>query len=167
MDSISRRSLLAAGAAGLAGAAAPRSAFALTESLTELGASLLAQPPATVFLAREIVTLDPARPSAQAVAVVNGRILWVGSRDEVTGILGKQPYNIDQSFADHVLVPGFIAQHDHPVLAALTMSSEILSIEDWVLPSGTVPAVKDKQDFLQRLGSAVKAAPPSDEAVVT
>jgi predicted amidohydrolase YtcJ len=158
---------LAAGAAGLAGAAAPRSAFALTESLTELGASLLAQPPATVFIAREIVTLDPARPSAQAVAVVNGRILSVGSRDEVTGILGKQPYNVDSSFADHVLVPGFIAQHDHPVLAALTMSSEILSIEDWVLPGGTVPAVKDKPDFLQRLGSAVKAAPPSDEAVVS
>ena len=167
MDSISRRLLLAAGAFGLAGATAPRSALALTESLTELGASLLAQPPATVFLAREIVTLDPARPSAQAVAVVSGRILWVGSRDEVIGILGKQPHNIDSSFADHVLVPGFIAQHDHPVLAALTMSSEILSIEDWVLPGGTVPAVKDKQDFLQRLGSAVKAAAPSDEAVVT
>ena len=167
MDSISRRLLLAAGAFGLAGATAQRSALALTESLTELGASLLAQPPATVFLAREIVTLDPARPSAQAVAVVNGRILWVGSRDEVIGILGKQPHNIDSSFADHVLVPGFIAQHDHPVLAALTMSSEILSIEDWVLPGGTVPAVKDKQDFLRRLGSAVKAAAPSDEAVVT
>ena len=167
MDSISRRLLLAAGAFGLAGATAPRSALALTESLTELGASLLAQPPATVFLAREIVTLDPARPSAQAVAVVSGRILWVGSRDEVIGILGKQPHNIDSSFADHVLVPGFIAQHDHPLLAALTMSSAVLPIEDWVLPGGTVPAVKDKQDFLQRLGSAVKAAAPSDEAVVT
>lgn len=167
MDSISRRSVLTAAAVGLAGAAAPRRTFALTESLTELGASLLAQPPAMVFLAREIVTLDPARPNAQAVAVVNGRILSVGSRDEVTGSLGKQPYTIDTSFADHVLVPGFIAQHDHPVLAALTMSSEILSIEDWVLPSGTVPAVKDKQDFLQRLASAVKAAPPSDEALVT
>jgi predicted amidohydrolase YtcJ len=167
MDGITRRFVLAAGAAGLAGAAAPRGALALSETLTELGASLLAQPPATVLLAREIVTLDPARPSAEAVAVVNGRILWVGSRDEVIGILGKQPYNIDSSFADQVLVPGFIAQHDHPVLAALTMSSEILSIEDWVLPSGVVPAVKDKQDFLQRLGSAVKAAPPSDQAVVT
>lgn len=156
MDGITRRFVLAAGAAGLAGAAAPRGALALSETLTELGASLLAQPPATVLLAREIATLDPARPSAEAVAVVNGRILWVGSRDEVIGILGKQPYNIDSSFADQVLVPGFIAQHDHPVLAALTMSSEILSIEDWVLPSGVVPAVKDKQDFLQRLGSAAK-----------
>jgi len=167
MDGISRRFVLAAGAAGLAGAAAPRGALALSETLTELGASLLAQPAATVLLAREIVTLDPARPSAEAVAVVNGRILWVGSRDEVIGILGKQPYNIDSSFADQVLVPGFIAQHDHPVLAALTMSSDILSIEDWVLPSGVVPAVKDKQDFLERLGSAVKAAPPSDQAVVS
>ena len=56
-------------------------------------------------------------------------------------------------------MPGFIAQHDHPVLAALTMSSQILSIEDWVLPAGTVPAVKDKQDFMTRLAKAVNAAP--------
>ena len=55
---------------------------------------------------------------------------------------------VDTTFEDHVIIPGFVAQHDHPVLAALTMSSEILSIEDWVLPSGTVPAVKDKQDFI-------------------
>ena len=36
------------------------------------------------------------------------------------------------------------------------MSSEILSIEDWVLPTGTVPAVKDKQDFIDRLTKAVQ-----------
>jgi predicted amidohydrolase YtcJ len=60
-----------------------------------------------------------------------------------------------------------VAQHDHPVLAALTMSSEILSIEDWVLPGRTVPAVKDKKDFMERLGQAVKASPDSDATLLT
>ena len=112
---------------------------------------MVSPPTATIYTAREIVTLDPARSSATAVAVVNGRILWAGSLEEVKAILGEQPFTIDTTFADHVIVPGFVAQHDHPVLAALTMSSEILSIEDWVLPTGTVPAVKDKQDFMDRL----------------
>jgi predicted amidohydrolase YtcJ len=128
---------------------------------------MLAPPQATVFTAREIVTLDPARPKAEAVAVVNGRILWAGSLEEVVRVLGDQPHVIDRSFADHVIVPGFVAQHDHPVLAALTMSSEILSIEDWVLPGRTIPAVKDKADFITRLTAAVKAAPDPSQAVLT
>ena len=166
MSTLSRRMLLGTALAGSTLAIADR-AQALTESLTDIASSLTAPPPATIFTAREIVTLDPGRPGAEAVAVVNGRILWVGDLTEVTDILGDQPYTIDRSFADHVLVPGFVAQHDHPVLAALTMSSEILSIEDWVLPGRTVPAVRDKQDFIERLTRAVNAAPPSVDAILT
>lgn len=149
-----------------AGCSAGR-ASAFTETLNDVGASMLAPPPATVFIAREIVTLDPRGSTAQAVAVVNGRILWVGTLAEVKAALGDQPFTIDDSFADLVFLPGFIAQHDHPVLAALTMSSEILSIEDWVLPSGTVPAVKDKQDFIARLTRAVNSSPDNGDAFVT
>lgn len=167
MTTFSRRFVLAAGLAGGGALAAPHSALALTESLTDIGGALLSAPRATIYLAREIVTLEPARPAAAAVAVVNGRILWTGSLDEVKSALGDQPYEIDTRFADQVLVPGFIAQHDHPVLAALTMSSEILAIEDWVLPGGTVPAVKDKQDFITRLTAAVKAKADPDVAVMT
>jgi hypothetical protein len=60
-----------------------------------------------------------------------------------------------------VIVPGFISQHDHPVLSALTLASEVLSIEDWVLPSGTIPAVKTKADFLRRLADAEERLRPS------
>jgi predicted amidohydrolase YtcJ len=142
-------------------------AIAQTSSLQDVGSVAVGAPKATVYTAREIVTLDPDRPAAEAVAVVGSRILWVGSLDETIAILGDQPYEVDRTFADHVIVPGFVAQHDHPVLAALTMSSEILSIEDWVLPSGTVPAVKDKQDFITRLTAAVAARTDPEEPVVT
>lgn len=167
MTNLTRRTVVIAGLAGFSAMAVSERALALTKSLTDLGSSMLASPSATVFTAREIVTLDPARPAAQAIAVVNGRILWVGSLDEVTAILGNQPFTIDRRFADQCIVPGFVAQHDHPVLAALTMSSEILSIEDWVLPTGTVSAVKDKTDFLERLSRAVNGLKEQDEALLT
>lgn len=142
-------------------------AMALTGSLQDVGSLAMAAPQATIYTAREIITLDPTIPTAEAVAVVNGRILWVGTLEETIAILGDQPHEIKTTFADHVIVPGFVAQHDHPVLAALTMSSEILSIEDWVLPTGTVPALKDKQDFIDRLTAAVAARTDPDEPVVT
>lgn len=155
MGKLDRRQFIGLGVAGVTALSAPGRALAVTQSLQDVGAAVELAPRATILTAREIVTLDPARPAAKAVAIVNGRILWAGELDEVVRILGEQQYTVDDRFADHVVVPGFVAQHDHPVLAALTMSSEILSIEEWALPSGTVPAVKDKKDFIERLGKAV------------
>jgi predicted amidohydrolase YtcJ len=47
------------------------------------------------------------------------------------------------------------------------MASEILSIEDWVLPTGTVPRVTDKQDFVTRLSAAEKRMTKPSEPLVT
>lgn len=124
-------------------------------------------PTVTIYPAKEIITLDDNRPAAEAVAVVDDRILAVGSLDELVDAAGGQEYRIDETFANHVIVPGFIAQHDHPVLAALTMASEILAIEDWVLPSGTVPAVKDKADFLERVATAAAKMDDPNEPLMT
>jgi len=167
MKKIDRRTLLKTGFAGATALSPVGSVLAQTRSLSDIGAEFASAPHATIFTAREIITLDPSRPMAEAVAVVNGRIQWVGTLEEVEGVLGDQPYRIERTFADKVIVPGFIAQHDHPVLAALTMSSEILSIEDWVLPAGTVPAVRDKQDFIDRLTQVVNGRNDPDEPVVT
>lgn len=152
----SRRAVLRAGVALAAissFASAPGFAETAT-SLQDLSGILEASPEVTIYTAKEIITLDPARPAATAVAVVAGRILAVGSLDEVKAVVGDQPTKVDSTFDSSVIVPGFVAQHDHPVLTALTLSAVVLSIEDWVLPTGTVKAVKDKQDFLTRLAEA-------------
>ncbi|WP_315765448.1 MULTISPECIES: amidohydrolase [unclassified Bradyrhizobium] len=120
-------------------------------------------PVATIFRAKEIITLDPARPSATAVAVLGDRILAVGSLEELKAAAGGQPYIIDDTFADKVIAPGFLAQHDHPLLTGLTMMSEIIAIEDWVLPSGTIPAAKNREDYRKRLAEAnAKLKDPND-----
>lgn len=137
------------------------------QTLQDIGSNFQSAPQVTIYTAREIITMNPARPKAEAVAVVNGKILAVGTREELGKLIGDQPTRLDKTFNDKVIVPGFIAQHDHPVLAALTMASEVLSIEDWALPGGTKTAVKDKNDFMTRLAAAEKLMEDPDEPLIT
>ena len=131
------------------------------------GASWKELPAITIYPAKEVVTLDPDRPTAKAVAVVDDRILATGDLEALKERAGDQEFRIDQTFADKVIVPGFIAQHDHPVLTALTMASEVLAIEDWALPDRTIPAVKDKADFMKRLSAAEEKLEDPDEPLVS
>lgn len=142
---------------------------AQSSSLQDLGQNLAEDrlSKITIYIAKEVLTLDPAKASTEAVAVVGSRILATGSLAELKAFVGEQEFRIDDTFTDKVIVPGFISQHDHPVLSALTLASEVLSIEDWVLPSGTVPAVKDKADFLLRLASAEEQMHDPKEPLVS
>ena len=115
MIKLDRRTFIWTGLLGATALTPVGRAVAATGSLQDVGKLAVAAPRATIYTAREIVTLDPARPVANAVALVGGRILWVGSLDETIAILGEQPYEVDTTFADHVIVPGFVAQHDHPM----------------------------------------------------
>lgn len=157
MTDITRRNMIRGTLLGATFLCSPGSMALAQVSLSDIGGMVVPTDDITIYTAREIITLDDDRPSAQAVAVVNGRILAVGELANLEAQASGQPYKVDRTFEDKVIVPGFIAQHDHPMLAAITMSSEILSIEDWVLPGGTVPAVKDKEDFMRRLTSAHEA----------
>ena len=47
--------------------------------------------PATVYTAREIITMDAERPRAEAIAVVVDRIVAVGTVEEVIASLGERP----------------------------------------------------------------------------
>ena len=64
----------------------------------------------TIFLTRKIITMNSYQAVATHVAVRDGRILGVGSLDDVTG---WGDYVIDDRFADKVLMPGFVEGHCH------------------------------------------------------
>lgn len=64
-----------------------------------------------VFAARKIVTMNPSRPIATHVAVRDGRVLAVGSRDELAGFVAGG--RLDDQFKDKVLLPGFVEGHSH------------------------------------------------------
>ena len=85
-------------------------AWSQSESLQDIArASWRELPEITIYTAKDIVTLDPGRPSANAVAVVGDRILGTGDLESLIERAGDQSYRVDTTFADKVIVPGFIA----------------------------------------------------------
>jgi len=108
----------------------------------------------TVFTARTIVTMASTQPSAEAVAVENGRIVAVGSHAHVQAAIGDHPHVIDDMFADRVILPGLIDQHLHPILGATTLATEVIATEDWVLPDRTYPAANTHDEYVDALRSA-------------
>ncbi len=59
-----------------------------------------------------VLTVDPARPVAEAFAVVGGRFVAIGDDAEVLALAGPLTARID--LAGAVVVPGFIDAHCHP-----------------------------------------------------
>ncbi len=133
------------------------SAAQQTASLQDLAGQLAGRPGATtIFVAREFLTMDAKKPRAQAVAVRDGRFIAVGTRAEVEAAAGKGA-KIDTTFADKVVIAGFVEQHVHPVLAALTMNTKVISIEDWDAIDGFSSAVRDEKTYQERLKKALAA----------
>ncbi len=63
-----------------------------------------------------VITMDPERPRAEAVALAQGSILAVGSTAEASALAGPQTRVIDAR--GRTLLPGFVESHLHLVLGA-------------------------------------------------
>ena len=71
--------------------------------------------------------MEADNPSATAVAVSGKRIVAVGSLDQVKAALGDRPYRVDDDLRRKIVLPGFIDQHLHPILGALTLAVEVIA----------------------------------------
>ncbi len=133
----SRRSVLAGGAAAFA---LPSLARAAPQNARQRGAEFL-------FLGGPIITMDPARPRAEAVAVADGKILAVGSLSDLEGL--RTPYTKVVDLDGGALLPGLNDPHMHTVFVAF---------EDWI-DVGSF-ASKDMAEVVAKLSeAAAKAAP--------
>src|SRR5881392_840843 len=75
-------------------------------------------PPAdTIFLGGNIVTVNPAQPEVEALALKGGKILALGKASELEKFKGPQTQIID--LKGKALLPGFIEPHGHPFDSAL------------------------------------------------
>lgn len=82
-----------------------------------------------IYLGGAIVTIDDAAPTADAVAVKDGRILAVGSVETVTAHQGDATEVIE--LAGRTMIPGFVDSHGHVVFGGLqALSANLLPPPD-------------------------------------
>lgn len=107
----------------------------------------------TIFLNVEVITVDEALPQAEAVAVRDGRILAVGTREEVSRAAGAGARLRDLGGA--VLVPGFIDTHGH--LAIMAQTAGMANVQP--PPAGPVRSISELKAQLEAWSDAHPDAP--------
>lgn len=114
----------------------------------------------TVFVAKKVVTMDPAIPTATAVAVADGRILSVGSLADMKPWTDKYPTQINRQFADKVIYPGFVEPHAHVLLGGILFNKPMLTPSPMPNPWGPsfagVPNIQAAMDALKKYSSDLK-----------
>ncbi len=119
--------------------------FLITLSIFSLAAEELDR----IIIPKTLITLDAANANSDAVIIRGSKIFKLfgsfKSKDKLFFPL------LDYSFIDDVIIPGFIEHHIHPLLAAITMNSEIVAIDDWVLPGKSSIGVRDRDGYIKRI----------------
>ena len=117
-------------------------------------ASLPAADPAErIFVGGTVLTVDAARPRAEAVAVSKGRIVAVGSRAEIETLRGPKTDAVD--LAGRTLVPGFVDGHSH-FFSLVDVQSQALCASP---PAGPCRTVADVIAALDRIKARRKTGP--------
>ncbi len=117
----------------------------------------------SIYRARRIITMNPARPYATHVAVRNGLVLGTGDPGEL-GRWGS--CKLDDRFADKVLMPGFVEAHTH-LSEGMNWRHVYCGFHDRMDPAGyTWPGAHDLGAVLQRLRDALGADTGGDKPLI-
>jgi predicted amidohydrolase YtcJ len=126
-----RRTLLQAGAGAglwlLAGCDADSGNPSPTTSGPEVPADLL-------VYGGPILTMDPRQPRVEAVAVAGDRIVAVGDRAELAGVMAPGARTVD--LAGATLMPGFVDAHSHYFGRPDAAGTDIAGVSDYVASLG-------------------------------
>jgi predicted amidohydrolase YtcJ len=83
----------------------------------------------TIYQNGSILTIDDAHPKVQAVAVKDGKILAVGSKDEVFKTKGDVTKVVD--LTGKTMLPGFVDAHGHVFMGGIqALSANLLAAPD-------------------------------------
>lgn len=96
----------------------------LTLGLFWMG-SLMGASADTIFFGGDIITVNDQQPSAEAVAIKNGKIVFVGDKKAALELKDEKTNLVD--LQGKTLMPGFINPHTHVMLDALIAASTDVS----------------------------------------
>ena len=110
--------------------------------------------PVRVFVARKFLTMNASMPVCTHVAVREGRILGFGSAEDMAAFGVAE---VDDRFADKVVMPGFVEGHGHAVEGMLWRQPYV-GFYSRTAPDGTeVPGLKSIEEVVARLQAAERA----------
>lgn len=91
---------------------------------------LLPQSPDLILVGGKVVTIDDAKPSAEAIAIDGDKILAVGSNEEIRALAGEDTRVI--SLDGQLVLPGFIDGHAHLTgLGVSKMQLDLTKAKSW------------------------------------
>lgn len=116
--------------------------LAITASLIPIPSALTQTPVRAdlLLLNARVITMNTRQPSAEAVAVKDGRITWVGSTTEAKTLFGNAAETLDLGGA--TVLPGIIDAHAH--LISLGESFLKLDLKGVATPEEAARRVKEK-----------------------
>lgn len=86
-----------------------------------------------LFYGGDIITVDDAILTAEAVVVKDAKVAFVGSIIEAQKLLSSEALRID--LKGSVLLPGFIDAHSHPLWAAKTRGNPVVDVRAETVPT--------------------------------
>ena len=112
-----------------------------------------AQPADTVLLDGKIVTVAAQPAVAEALAIRNGKIIAVGSSEEIERLAGPGTRTIE--LGGRTVIPGLIDSHMHAIRAALSFSTEV----NWI-------GARSLETALERITTGARTMPPGAWLIV-
>jgi predicted amidohydrolase YtcJ len=126
----------------------------------------VANPADAIYFGGDILTMEGEKANyAEAVAIKDGKILFVGTKSEAEKFQGDKTEMKD--LEGKTMMPGFIDPHLHPILGAVVLNTKFATPFDWNFPWGKVSAVRGHDAFIAKVkeyASALKD--PTEQLIV-
>ena len=130
-----------------------RTCLAVVAAVAVLRFATAAEPAERIIRGGSIVTVDPAQPTAEAVAIRGGKIVAVGAEADV--LQHKGPNTQVTDLAGRTLVPGFVDGHSH-FFTCGTVQVQALCASP---PAGPCTTVADVIGQLKKLRQRLQLGP--------
>lgn len=102
----------------------------------------------TIFVAKKIITMNPSNPVGTHIAIRDGMILGVGSLEDLEG---WGDYQLDDSFKDKVLTPGFVEAHAHVMAGGMMLTPYVGYFDRPLADGGIAKGIQSYDELVERL----------------